>query len=232
MDENTAHIKPASAGARLGWLKILGIVLLATTIATTVSVWAVSRYLFPSEFKPVSLSVQEEQVLEHKLERLDSVKKPRAARRQLPETTSAEPLTALRYSEENVSREIILSEKELNALLARNTNLARKLAIDLSEDLASARLLIPLDEDFPFLGGRTLKVSAGMSLAYREGRPVVALSGVSLWGVPLPNAWLGNLKNVDLVREFGDKDGFWSSFAAGVEEIEIAEGRLRIALKE
>jgi len=81
----------------------------------------------------------------------------------------------------------------LNALLAKNTDLSEKLAIDLSQDLASAKLLFPLDEEFPLLGGKTLKVTASLELAYRGERPVVALRGISLWGVPIPNAWLDNM---------------------------------------
>jgi hypothetical protein len=45
-------------------------------------------------------------------------------------------------------------------------------------------------------------------------------------------AWLGNLKNIDLVQEFGSDKGFWQAFADGVEEIEVEEGELRIKLKE
>ena len=137
-----------------------------------------------------------------------------------------------RYSEEGASREIVLTERELNALLAKNTDLATRLAIDLSEDLASAKLLIPLDEDFPIFGGKTLKVTAGLELAYADSRPIVALRGISVWGVPLPNAWLGNIKNVDLVREFGGEKGFWKAFSDGVEEIKVSEERLKIRLKE
>jgi hypothetical protein len=130
------------------------------------------------------------------------------------------------------AREIALSERELNALLAKNTDLARKLAIDLSGDLVSARLLVPVDPDFPILGGQTLKVRAGVEVAYRTGKPVVILKGVSLMGVPLPNAWIGGLKNIDLVQEFGAEEGFWKSFAAGVDDIHVEEGRLVIKLKE
>ena len=136
------------------------------------------------------------------------------------------------YSEKNANREIQLTERELNALLARNTDLAQKLAIDLSDDLASAKLLVPLDPEFPFLGGKTLKVTAGVELRYTNQKPVVILRGISIWGVPIPNAWLGGIKNIDLVREFGMQSGFWRSFAAGVDDIRIVEGRLTITLKE
>jgi len=82
------------------------------------------------------------------------------------------------------------------------------------------------------LGGKTIRVTAGLELDYRNRNPVVILRGVSVMGVPLPNAWLGNLKNVDLVREFGGTAGFWQSFSAGIETIAIEDGRLLIELKE
>ncbi len=89
-----------------------------------------------------------------------------------------------------------------------------------------------MDPDFPMLGGKTLKVKAGAELAYRDGRPVVKLQGVSLMGVPMPNAWLGGIKNIDLIDEFGQDEGFWKSFADGVKSIDVVEGFLKIELKE
>jgi hypothetical protein len=51
-------------------------------------------------------------------------------------------------------------------------------------------------------------------------------------GVPVPAAWLGGLKNVDLVSEFGAGPGFWKSFSEGVDDIRVEAGRVRIKLKE
>ena len=107
-----------------------------------------------------------------------------------------------------------------------------RFAIDLSDNLASAKMLIPVDPDMPVMGGRTLRINAGLELAYRNNQPIVKLRGVSIMGVPLPNAWLGNMKNVDLVEQFGTDPGFWNSFSAGVDMIEIEEGQLHIQLKE
>jgi hypothetical protein len=204
----------------------------ATAIATMIAVWAITSYIFPTEIKQVKLSASEEQTLNEKLERLGSLKQSSASNKDADNSVQGDPLKPQPYEENALKREIVLSEKELNALLARNTDLAKKLAIDLSDDLASAKLLLPIDEEFPLLGGKTIKVQAGLELAYADGKPIVMLKGVSIFGVPLPNAWLGNMKNVDLVKEFGDKKGFWNSFAAGIGKIEIAEGKLRIHLKE
>jgi len=214
------------------WLKILGIVVVASVISTLVAIGVVYLYLFPGAFTPVTLSVSEEQVLESKLDQLGSVQRSRVLHQDREQMAGKEDLQAERYNETDANREIILTERELNSLLAKNTDLASKLSIDLSQDLASAKLLIPLDEEFPLLGGKTLKVTAGLELSYKNEKPVVALRGISLWGVPIPNAWLGNIKHVDLVQEFGEQKGFWAAFSDGVEEMEVSEGQLRVKLKE
>jgi hypothetical protein len=51
-------------------------------------------------------------------------------------------------------------------------------------------------------------------------------------GVPVPNAWLGGLKNVDLVETFGTEAGFWKTVSDGIENIHVEEGSLKIRLKE
>ena len=192
--------------------------------------WAVRVYLYPSDFEPVELSAREQSALDAKLARLEGLggfERPASNREDDETWLRPEP-----YDESEADREISLSERELNSLIAQNTDLATRVAIDLSDDLASARLLIPVDPDFPLLGGKTLRVNAGVGLAYTGKRPVVRLKGISVMGVPIPNAWLGNLKNVDLVEQYGTDTGFWQAFAAGVAQLAVEEGRLKIKLRE
>jgi hypothetical protein len=212
--------------------KIVLLVVVVAILASAATVWVITHYVFPREFSPVQLSEKEQRVLDAKLERVEAttLRPPRQAGPDNAAPTT--PLEPERYSEAGAKREVAFTERELNALLARNTDLARKVAIDLSQDMASAKLLIPLDPDFPILGGKTLKVTAGLELRYADQRPVVALTGVSVWGVPIPNAWLGGLKHVDLVGEFGGQEGFWKSFAAGIEYVEVTDGQVIVKLKE
>lgn len=238
MSTDTVHIDPPDS-QRPRTFKIVLIVVAITMLTSLLTVWLATAYLFPREFKPVKLNDHEAQVLNAKLALLEpgTGSTERAPGKQLNESNSvrskrrASP-TPERYNEADASRLIRLSERELNALLARNTNLAHKLAIDLSEDLASAKLLIHLNPDLPFLGGKTLRVTAGLELRYENRNPVVMLKGVSIWRIPMPNAWLGGIKNVDLVKQFGTKKGFWHAFAAGVENIRVEEGSLSIQLRE
>ena len=208
-------------------LRTLLLVVGVAIMTSVVTVWLVTAYLFPKSFAPVTLSRQEQTALDAKLKTLNLDLETSPANRQEPPRA----LEPQRYSEAGAAREIVFSQREINALIATNTDLASKVAIDLSPNLISARILVPVDPDMPVLGGKTLKISAGLELRYRSGKPVVALKGISLWGVPIPNAWLGNLKNVDLVEVYGD-EGFWRAFAAGVENIAVGDGRLTVKLKE
>lgn len=239
---------------------MLAVVAVAVLLTAGATYWIVRTYIWPADFKPVALSQSEQIKLDGKLRALGidppappsssspsgsmiprtaaAASKPGSQSADAPPSVAQEHaesakewLRAEPYQEDPAKREIGLSERELNALLAHNTDLAKKLAVDLSDDLASARLLIPVDPDFPILGGRTLRVAAGLELSYGDGRPVVIVRGVSLMGVPVPNAWLGNLKNVDLVEQFGGGPGLWKTFSDGIELIAIREGELKIKLK-
>ncbi len=214
--------------------QVLLFVGLAILVTVGVTYWFVRSYIYASSFEPVTLSEKEQRKLDGKLASLglDPRDVMPAAKRDVDRLDADGRLIAEPYSEDSARRRIRLTEKELNALVASNPELARRFAIDLSDNLASSKLLVPVDPEFPILGGKTLRVTAGLEIDYRDQQPVVILRGVSLMGVPIPNAWLGNLKNVDLVREFGGAPGFWRSFSAGIESIAIGDGTLNIELKE
>jgi len=234
-DQQPDDVATGASTARRFSIWQLSTFILLAILLTLLAVWILNTVLLPSEFKPVTLNNKEQQVLDEKLQRFERFKtqSDRRASRSRPFTSQTDDvLSPEPYTEEGASREIRLSEKELNALLAKNTDLASRLAIDLSDNLASAKLLVHLDEEFPLFGGNTVKLTAGAELAYATGKPIVKLRGVSVWGVPIPNAWLGGIKNVDLIQEFGQEPGFWKAFADGVEAIEVKQGHLLIKLKE
>ncbi|MEM7193566.1 MAG: arginine N-succinyltransferase [Pseudomonadota bacterium] len=212
-----------------GCLFIGSIVAITVILSVGATLWILNTWVFPKRFDPVVLNASEKRVLDQKLEAFDQWD---STTRTSSSQSDSDELQPEKYSEEGANRTIRLSERELNALLAENTDLASRAVIDLAENLASGKLLVNMDPDFPLLGGKTIKISAGMELAYREKSPIVVLKGVSVMGVPIPNAWLGGLKNVDLVREFGADEGFWKAFADGVDNVQVTEGNLEITLKE
>lgn len=224
----TPPLPPAKGGFR--GIHVFWIVLATILLTIAVTFWFVRTYIYAKDFTPVELSVQERQVLDSKLRTLGY--EPEAPARGPGPETDEEWLRPRPYTEQAGARVVTFSERELNALIANNKDLARKMSVDLSQDLVSVRLLVPFDPDFPILGGKTVRVSTGVEAAFRTGKPVVVLKGVSLMGVPIPGAWLGGMKNIDLVQQFGDQQGFWQGFAEGVEDIRIEDGQLRVVLKE
>ncbi len=247
---NTNSSSELDQSGKLGCLGIVGILLLTVVVTIGATVWVIQSKLFAKEFEPVALDTSEQQTLQAKLDIFADAEDSSSSTIAFPEITDSstsdtseelnvdtneartdDTLTPEAYIEDDSKRRIELTERELNALLAKNTDLAEQLVVDLSGDSASVNLLIDLDPDLPFFGGKTLKVSGGTELSYQNDRPVVIMTGVSVWGVPMPNAWLGGLKNIDLVKEFGG-DGFWKGLAEGIEDFRVEDGKLMIQLAE
>ena len=243
--------KKTSSG--LSWLKVMAIVIGTVILTLAVSFYFARTWFFPQPFTPVTLSTAETKQLDVKLARLEEVEhlpaiaapqnKGRYDNERMRENSTGQQSVSPasqedqearpeRYDESNMSREIHFTERELNGLIAGNTDMGQRLAIDLSKDLVSANLLIALPPDSPIMAGRTVRIRAGLELAFRNSRPVVKLRGISIMGVPLPNAWMGQLKNIELVEQFGNDQGFWQAFADGVETVNVQDGALRIQLKE
>lgn len=220
--------------ARRRWPRILGIIAACFIVVALLSAWWIKSNLYASPFSPTRLNEKEQQVLNAKLDRLQ--RDIPSDRQSLPagsaETKSQGSLAPEPYTEEAARRVLRITEKELNALIAKDEETARRVAIALSTDMVSVKLVIPVDDDFPVLGGKTLRLNCGITLRQEAGKPVVALRGVSMGGVPIPDAWLGNIKNVDLVRAFGGQGGFWELFSKGVEDMKVLDGSLVVKLKE
>lgn len=217
---------------RFGLLQVMGVVVLAIIVTALLTAWWVKHYIYASKFTPTVLTVKEQNALDSKLAKLDATaNKGPVASKEKGQDKGA-PLKPEAYSEEGAKREVSFTEKELNALIANNPEVAQRVAIDLSENLISVKLVVPMDEEIPILGGKTLRLNLGVILGYENERPVVALKGISLGGIPLPNAWLGNLKNRNSVKEFGAEGGFWKLFSDGVADLKVQEGHILIKLKE
>ncbi|UCD35076.1 MAG: hypothetical protein JSU90_12425 [Nitrospiraceae bacterium] len=213
------------------WVRVLSITAIClSVIAISIAIW-VKFNIYASFFKPTQLSAREQKALDSKLSLLmeSQNRKPPA---ESPYYEPEGPVKPEPYSEKGAKREISLTEKELNAIIANNPEVARKVAIDLSDNLVSVKLVIPVDEDVIILGGKTLRISLGIMLGYEKDKPLVGIRGVSLGGIPLPNAWLGYMKDRNLVEEFGTESGFWKLLADGVQDLRVKDGHILIRLKE
>lgn len=158
---------------------------------------------------PVVLTAQEKVAVEAKVE---AIQKP------------AEP----KY--EKGSKEIILTERELNGLLNENTTLGKTVSFELASNAVHARVETDLDPDLPVVGGKHLKARARFLVSEVPGEASFILDDVTVWGVSLPNDWLAGLKGRNLLGEIlgSGKNGK----IAGVEEFRIETGKLIIRLAE
>ncbi|MGB5053472.1 MAG: hypothetical protein WBO24_03640 [Nitrospirales bacterium] len=208
----------------------VGLAVLATTLGV---VWWMNQYVYATMFQPTRLAESEQQILNAKMAHLlqtadaasSSVSQPS------PSTLDA-ALEPVPYAETDGNREIQLTEREVNALIATDSYMARHVAVDMADDLVSVQLVVPINHEMPIVGGKMLKLNFGLELSYTNGKPVVVMRGISLGGIPLPSAWWGDIKNTNLVEEFGGSGGFWDQFSKGVEDMKIQDGQLYVMLKE
>ncbi|MEK7952579.1 hypothetical protein [Luteolibacter soli] len=191
---------------------LIGII--AVLVAVIGVIWWNNRPI-----KPVQLSAEEKMVVQQKVEAIQQVEKGSAPTPPKP----GEP------TYEKGKKEIVLTERELNGLLNEHTTLGQKLKLELATDAVHARYETDLDPDVPIVGGKKLKARARFIVKTAEGNPSLVLDDFTLWGVSLPNEWLGQLKGRDILREIlGGKGGR----IAGIEEMTVSPGELRIKLKE
>lgn len=165
--------------------------------------------------KPVQLSAEEKAVVEAKVEAMQSVEAP---------SKPAEP------TYEKGKKEIILTERELNGLVNEHTAMGEKLKFELATDAVHARIETDLDPDLPVVGGKRLKAKARFIVKTEDGTPSLILDDLTVWGVSLPNDWLAQLKGKDILGQVlgGGKGGK----VAGIEEMSVEPGQLKIRLKE
>lgn len=242
--EHHSASPPRPPRGGIGWLGVTLIVIATMIVTLLAGALAVRYVLFADQFEPVTLDREEQAALDRKLSAIGvgpAEGPPDAPRdRFAPNVDEFNTEGRLRpepYRGTEGPSEVHFDERELNALIARDPELARRLAIDLSRDLISVKLLVPLPPDFPVMGGQTLRVTAGAQVRQALGpvgepRLAVVVTGVSLWGVPLPNAWIGGLRGVDLVEQYGNDPGFWQALAEGIETVRVDEGELVVRLAE
>jgi hypothetical protein len=207
-------------------------VLLAVLGTVILTGWWVNQYLYASAFEPIRLSAADEQVLNTKMAHLRDANDTGTPAPQSSLPVHETPLEPEPYTEIGATREIRLTEREVNALIARDPEMAKHMAVNLSDDLVSVNLVVPVNKDLPLVGGRMVKLNFGLALSYAGGKPVVVMRGISVGGIPLPSAWWGDIKNTNLVEEYGGSGGFWDQFAKGVEDLNIQDGELHVTLKE
>ena len=209
---------PVQASSRKRkFLIIGGIVLGAAVLAAGSTAWLVKRNVFASAFTPVMLTGAEQAQLNEKVQVLQK---------------AAETPVAV-VDPEVQRRTLEITEKEINAFFQQQ-NLGEQIDVKLRAGSATATFLLPVGENAEVGKGTTLRVSLSLGARMDEKKQFnLSVTDVSVAGLPLPNAWLGGFKGLNLLADSPMKDdAAVKAFAAGIRDFKIESGLLRVVLNE
>lgn len=221
MNETLPPSASASPPVVSSWKKpaliITGIVLTCCLLTAVGTVWWVKRNLYASPLRPVELSQTEQSALNDKLAQLE------LAEEVVPPPSAPELKDP---------RTISLTAKEINGFLA-DQGIGEQVKLDLSRNRIAANFLLPIDENAPLFAGTTLRIRLAISALMNEaGKLVIKVDDISLGGIPLPNAWLGDIKGLDLVSGELGNDPAVQRFVSGIKDFRLENGQVQIVLNE
>jgi hypothetical protein len=217
-----------------GTLVALLLVIIATILIT---LWWIQRPI-----KPVVLSAQEKAAVEVKLQHLSDKQAPALPRatgsavNQVPAPslplagTEASPAIDRPYTPG--SKVFKLTEREINGLLNANTDLGECVRLEFARDALNAYVAVRIPQDFPIGGGQMFRARGRFRLSLGNGgTPYATLDDITIFGVSLPNAWLGGLKGQNLISEAtGERNG--SPVLQGIKSLRIEPGALVLEVKD
>ncbi len=195
------------------------IALLLIIIATVaITIWWLQRPI-----KPVVLSAKEKATIEQKLQHVSNAADSRPSN---APSRDAVPKPELDRSYVPGSKELRLTERELNGLLNANTDLGKTLRLELGRDAINAYLAVPIPPDFPIGGGKMFRARGRFRISLSNGEaPYAILEDVTVLGLSLPKAWLGGLKGENLLADaVGERNG--SPILRGVKSLRVVPGAL------
>lgn len=239
---------PATPEKRRNPWKIFGIIvttLLVLLIAAGVWWWWVNR--MP---RPVVLTNPEIEVLEDKLTAVsgepvvvkesqlemqpEMIKTGDVPRPIDPILLEKDPEKRRDMMSDEDRRTIVFSEREVNGFINHNTGLADKVYLDFEDDVIVAKFAYTFEDDVPMVGGQMVKLRChvGARLDENTRKLFLALQDVTINGIPVPNAWLGEIKNKNLFDQASDAEptGFLKALSDGIEDIELRSNQLRVRL--
>ena len=208
--------------------------LIVATVAITI--WWIQRPI-----KPVVLSDKERAAVQAKLRYLEDVdsatssaKRPRGSEDksgQAPAPAGKADQAADRPYTPG-SKELRLTEREINGLLNANTDLGNSVRLEFGTDAVNAYLAIPIPKDFPIAGGKMFRARGRFKLYLGdEGTPFAILEDVTVFGLSLPKAWLGGKKGENLLCDaLGQRKG--SQILKGIKSLRIEPGALVLKVED
>lgn len=199
-------------------LTLLGVFLAGALLAGGGAWWWFKRHLDARALTPVRLAGAEERAFEAKLQTLAAASD--GAGDQNPVSVD--------------ERTLQISDREVNAFLAER-GLGEHLRVELGQDLVQVAMIVPIpaDSGLPLLAGANLRLRVALEVACdAQTGPNFAIREVRLGGVPLPAAWLGGVKGMNLLDSNLQRDPAVQGFLEGIRELEVRPGGIRVKLRE
>lgn len=198
------------------------VLIIVATIAITI--WWLGRPI-----KPVVLSAKEKAVVEEKLQHLESASGDKS-RAVVAPNDGPKPEPDRIYLPG--SRELRLTEREINGLLNENTDLGKTVRLEFGRDAINAYVTTPIPEDVPLLGGKMFRARGRFRLSIGNGgAPYAILEDVTVFGLSLPKAWLGGIKGENLLDEaVGERKG--RPALKGIKSLRVEPGVMVLQVDE
>ncbi len=203
---------------KVGWLHTIGLILLTLFLIISVLVWISQYFLFSKGFTPTTLTTPDTQILQQKLTLLGV---PLSLTTDTnSQNTSTSPPAGLSFT-----------TAELNALVAKATDLSTKMRITLEREDAIATLLLPLPANLPLVGGKQLKVNAEITTTLHNNQPALVLKNARVWGIPVSTAWLNGLQTIPFSQQFGGTPQAWLTALDRINQAQVKDHHLQLSLK-
>ncbi|MBK8094364.1 MAG: hypothetical protein IPK32_20975 [Verrucomicrobiaceae bacterium] len=203
---------------------LLGLAGIATAAA---GIWWKTNF-DPDPFKPVALTAQEQQEFDTKLAAFSGEKPPAApASVPTPDVPAPTPTTDLQ------KRTLVLTENEVNAWLAKN-QFGENVQVRFENGKIAADAILVLPDDLPMLAGQKVRIKLALAAHLDDVSRhfAILVEDVTVGGMSLPNAWIGELKGTNLVDQSAKIDPATEQFLKGIRHFEIRDSHAVVTLNE
>lgn len=238
MNTSTPSVPPTparSSGGQKVLVVLCVLVGIIGIVASAATFWYYHNFR-AAPFKPVSLSLAEQDTLKSKLAALETGRtselEPSASSPSPAKVTPPAPAPA----PSDPAKTIVLSEREINGWLASQPEWADKVKFHMNNDMLGATFLLPVDPSVEYIGGKTIRIKVAFNTKLDADHKLnFSLADVSVGGISLPNAWLGDAKGVNFFADNGPgsfDSEFLQRFAAGIKDFRVSNGELRMVLND
>lgn len=234
---SSAPAAPSGVSTTKVILIMLGVFLLTIVGTAGAGYWWYKHNFDPRPMQPVVLSEKEQAAFDSKLVVFGdppmapvTIQMPSVP---VPPPAPSQPPSAVPQVEPGAeNRTIVITEREVNAYLAKQ-NLGENIHVSFAEGKLAAAIIVEAPPDFPFFAGQKVRVKLTFGTGLTPDHKLsFVFDDVSVGGISMPNAWLGDVKGVDLVEKNLQSDPGLKRFLDGIQSLEIHPGSAKVVLNK